>query len=141
MMVREAIEKDSTSIKHMAYLLGYPPNSDKYYRKQLAQLILAPNHKVWVVEVNGQSIAWLHAFIALRLASKDYAEIGALAVLPEYRHQGIGGALIEQSREWAKEQGLDLKVSCNTKRESAHQFYRALGFEKIKSQHIFELKT
>ena len=81
---------------------------------------------------------WVHVFIANRVASSPFLEIGGLAVSSEFRREGIGRELVNYALKWANERNLKTRVRCNSKRMNAHDFYLAMGFTKAKEQYIFE---
>ena len=57
-----------------------------------------------------------------------------LAVHPEWRLNGIGRLLMNQSEAWIKEQGaLKIWVEINPSRLIARGFYRCLGFDDTSS--------
>jgi len=93
-----------------------------------------------LAEDNSQIIGWLHAFLALRVASASFVEIGGISVLSSRRKKGIGRGLIFQAQSWAAESGLALRVRCNSLRGETHRFYGAVGFSRVKEQYVFEIK-
>lgn len=56
--------------------------------------------------------------------------VANLAVHKDYRRRGIGTALMQQARQWARGQGMQaLLVEMTTKNFPALSFFRKLGFE------------
>jgi len=54
-----------------------------------------------------------------------------VAVLPAWQGHGIGRAMMEHARAQCRTAGCyKLSLSSNLKREAAHRFYDALGFER-----------
>ena len=82
-------------------------------------------------------MGWIHLFLARRLASSEFYEIGGLVVSPKVRRQGVGRALVAQAHEFSTANNLTLRVRCNARRIAACQFYRELGFHEDKSQQVF----
>jgi len=103
------------------------------------RLLQADGQHVWVAEIDGAIVGWLHAFVALRVGVTPFIEIGGLVVQEGNRRARVGSRLVQQAAEWAKAEGLALRVRCNSKREPAHRFYQSLGFLLLKQQHVFEL--
>jgi len=67
-----------------------------------------------------------------------YAEVGSLVVDQDQRGQGIGKALMDKAEAWARQCGItEVRLRSNVIRKEAHQFYEALGYERIKSQFTF----
>jgi len=137
-IIRSAIESDATGVNNISKYLGYSELSDIEAKHKLLQLLHSNDNEVFVVEVNGRVIAWLHLFLARRLASEDFFEIGGLVVDPDYRRQGLAGALLRyvENRHNGK-----LRVRCNETRRETHQFYEACGFNNTKAQRIFEIRA
>jgi len=66
-----------------------------------------------------------------RLAA-DEAEILTVAVVPERRQQGLGGALIQAAAEEARGRGaLKLFLEVSTRNPAARGLYQQLGFAQV----------
>lgn len=102
-------------------------------RTQFALLRRYPSYRLFVASVEG-SFAGTYALIILDNLAKRGAKAGVVedvAVLPEYQGRGVGRAMMEHAREECKRAGCyKLTLSSNLKREAAHRFYDALGFER-----------
>jgi ribosomal-protein-alanine N-acetyltransferase len=60
------------------------------------------------------------------------ADILTVAVLPEYRRQGIAKEFMRQIEQWAKERGASaMMLEVEHTNESAIELYKALGYLKI----------
>jgi GNAT superfamily N-acetyltransferase len=61
-----------------------------------------------------------------------YAELEDLYVLPDWRGKGLAGQLIEEAKQWCRQQGFPLlEVVVTAESQEAHDllgFYRARGF-------------
>jgi len=119
--------------------LGYAPVSDEVAQDRLQELLSSSSDRVWVIEDDAQICAWMHAFIAYRVASPSFVEIGGIVVSPERRRQGLGRSLVDRARQWGRERKLKLRVRCNHSRDETHRFYESIGFTKSKSQYVFEV--
>ena len=65
----------------------------------------------------------------LALPSKGECELGSLCVLPEYRHSGIGEALLTDAQERAKELGCTvMKLSIVEENKVLRKWYEDHGF-------------
>jgi ribosomal protein S18 acetylase RimI-like enzyme len=63
--------------------------------------------------------------------NKDYAYISDLVVLPAYRGQGLGRALLQQAEAYAISQGATvLKVDVLVANKGARSLYQAMGFQE-----------
>jgi len=136
--IRAARASDSHSINQLSQLFGYPQDPDELASVRLNQLIDSDSDKVWVFEQHNQVLGWIHLFIAKRLASANFVEIGGLVVSNDFRRQGIGRQLVERANGWAREMQLSLRVRCNAKRDGSCNFYRAINFSELKNQLVFE---
>lgn len=91
-----------------------------------------PRHICFVSAVGGQVIGVIHLRREAQLHhGARVGEILELCVAGAYRSKGVGRALFEIGREWAKDNGcVLLEVTCNLSREGAHAFYAAQGMGK-----------
>jgi len=136
--IRAARASDSHSINQLSLLFGYPQESDDLASVRLNELINSDSDNVWVFEQDNQVLGWIHLFVAKRLASATFVEIGGLVVNSDSRRQGIGRQLVERANSWAREKHLSLRVRCNEKRDGTCNFYRAVNFSELKNQLVFE---
>ena len=74
-------------------------------------------------------------FLTIRKHNSISAEIHVIAILPDHHRQGIGSALLAQTEEWLKSDGVEyLQVKTlgssrpDINYEKTRQFYEALGF-------------
>ncbi|MBJ7539684.1 GNAT family N-acetyltransferase [Marinomonas transparens] len=142
MLIRNAKIQDTQAIARVAEALGYKKTqesqSDGIFHQRLTHLLDSINDQVWVAELDGQVIGWLHAQHAYRAASADFIEILGLSVDSNARQQGGGRALVEKAKHWAETENITLRVRTNETREVAKAFYAALGFSLSKKQAVFE---
>ena len=83
-------------------------------------------------------MGWVHAFAKYSIDAGPRAEIGGLVVDEGHRGAGLGKLLMGEAEEWARSRELEgVYLRSNVLRESAHAFYEAIGFRKIKSQYCF----
>ena len=95
---------------------------------------------VFVYVMGDRLIGWLHIFSIIRLSSKPFAEIAAMVVDQGQRRQGAGSALLQAAQGWAMEKGLEkIRVRANQSREETLLFYKALGFDDVKSQNVMDI--
>lgn len=137
--VRPATLDDADAIHALSALLGYAASPSGQTEQRLQQLLASETDEVWVCETDGQLLGWVHAFVAHRLASAAFVEIGGLVVDDAARRCGVGRALVQRAREYAQQQGMAVRVRCNAKRADSHAFYRDIGFGTLKSQQVFGL--
>lgn len=77
---------------------------DQHFLQQLAESPLRPHVQDWVAEVGGQIVGTARLWQAPWMFHPDRYHL-ELMVLPEFRRQGIGGALFETARQHWQERG------------------------------------
>ncbi|MBL0079018.1 MAG: GNAT family N-acetyltransferase [Bacteroidetes bacterium] len=132
--------KDAEQIQLLSAQLGY-----KITLKQtIAQIIsIQKDENAFAILAiqNEKVCGWLHGFIAIRLESLPFAEIGGLIVDENHRNKGIANGLIQEFVHWSKSKNIDkVRVRCNAIRTETHVFYEKLGFVENKTQRVFDLK-
>ena len=66
-------------------------------------------HRLMYVDEEDSRIC---GYYSLRLNGDGICDLGSLSVLPEYRHRGIGGALLKHAMQMAREQNCgEMKLS------------------------------
>lgn len=133
--IRAAVESDSKEINEVSTFLGYSKLSAEQAHNNLNFLINSVADNVYVAEVNGKIVGWIHVFYAAKLASDSFYEIGGLVVNPEFRGQSIGRSLVQYAFDCLKG---TFRVRSNQKRTQAHDFYKSLGFKVTKTQCVLE---
>lgn len=67
------------------------------------------------------------------------AEIESVVVEDEYRGNGIGALLVQAAEAWARRRGCTtVRLLSNVVRERAHRFYGRLGYDVLKTEHVFQ---
>ncbi|MBT7951943.1 MAG: GNAT family N-acetyltransferase [Gammaproteobacteria bacterium] len=140
MSLRKAKIEDAHAIMLLSDSLDYLPGNDNEFASRLKILTDSDINEVWVFEQENKLVGWVHAFLANRVASTSFVEIGGLVVDPDFRNKGIGKSLIKQAKDWANANNKKLRVRTDSRREIAHSFYLSAGFTKMKNQDVFELK-
>ena len=135
---RRAVAADAEALADLSTQLGYP-TTVAAARRRLARIVGEQGHALLVAEsASADVIGWVHVFVALRLESDSFAELGGLVVAPESRGRGAGRLLVDAAARWSSEQGLrTLRVRSNVVRHEANAFYSHLGFDQTKSQTVF----
>ena len=136
--IRLAKLEDCGAINMLSSSLGYQPLSADEALHNLRALLDSDIDKVWVAVADDHIVAWIHVFIARRIASAPFCEIGGIVVSPDCRRTGLGRQLVEYAKQWAANLRMPLRVRCNTSREDARRFYEAQGLSLLKQQNIFE---
>lgn len=138
MQIRTAEPDDLEALRVLAEQLGYPSTAAEI-RERLALLLADPARHAVVVAEDTEGVAgWMHLFIALRLESAPFVEIGGLVVADRARGRGHGEALVRFAEAWTLARGIaHLRVRSNVVRERAHRFYERQGFTRAKNQVVF----
>ena len=101
--------------------------------EHVARLRRSPDFHLFVAAVNGE-IAGTYSLLIMQKLGKRGTPAGIVedvAVLPAMQGQGVGNAMMEHAREQCRLAGCyKLALSSNLRREAAHRFYEALGFER-----------
>ncbi|MFA9439510.1 GNAT family N-acetyltransferase [Uliginosibacterium sp. sgz301328] len=132
--IRRMRAGDAEAVTRLSTELGYP-DSVTAIGDRIAYANNNPEHAAFVAVRDGEVLGWIHIFIMHLLETPDFAEIGGLVVGRAARRTGVGAALVEAAATWSHGMGVTaLHVRSNVIRETAHAFYRALGFRDLKSQ-------
>lgn len=135
--VRAAEESDAERIAALSGQLGYPVAAEAVL-KRLRAIQQRPDHAVFVAEMGGQVVGWVHVYGVATLESPPHAEIGGLVVDEAQRGRGVGRALMERAESWARSMGLEtVRLRSNVVRAEAHAFYEHIGYAQVKTQKVF----
>ena len=133
--VREAMAAEVERVLGMYEWLFAPPGSvpprwdADHARSAIAQAIEDPEAAVLVAEHRGELLGLCTAYLdmnSVRFGPRCWAE--DLAVSPDYRSQGVGKALLDAAKAWARERGAThLELDSAESRVDAHRFYEREG--------------
>ena len=141
MNIRAATATDAAALAELCTQLGYPAQPGEAAERLAA---LGPANSVNIVlvaEDAGAVLGWIHVCGIRFFQSPPFAEIGGLVVDEASRGRGVGKLLVEAAAGWAAEQGYGkLRVRSNVVREDAHRFYEREGFQRVKTQAVFDRK-
>jgi GNAT superfamily N-acetyltransferase len=129
--VREALPAEVERVLGMYEWLFAPPGSvpprwdADHARSAIAQSIEDPEAAVLVAEHRGELLGLCTAYLdmnSVRFGPRCWVE--DLAVSPDSRSQGIGKALLDAAKGWARERGAThLELDSGDDRLDAHRFY------------------
>lgn len=137
--IRNATVDDGAAIAGLSAQLGYATSPIQSLDR--LQVILDSNdHAVLVACLDdGVVSGWIHVFLAFRVESDPFAEIGGFVVEESLRGSGIGKRLLAAVEEWVRYRRLaKLRVRTQTYRTETHGFYLHLGFTKAKEQLVLD---
>jgi GNAT superfamily N-acetyltransferase len=136
-LIRIAEESDADDIQHLTAELGYRVES-VVLRERLHRILLRPDQRFFIAEIDGQPIGWLHVAIAEFVEAGRFAWIAGLVVKASHRQRGVGRLLMARAEDWAREQGCPVvRLWSRSSRAGAHRFYERLGYTNIKTQYSF----
>ena len=128
-LIREAMLSDAAAIAVLnREEMGYPA-SIADTEKRLKKLLADSGHKIFVAEVNGCAVGYLHLCDYDLLYYDALKNIMGIAVAKDCRKQGIGRALLLAGEEWAKQTGaVGVRLVSGSNRVQAHAFYQKCGY-------------
>jgi len=86
--IRSATVDDSSAIADLSTQLGYPTLPIQS-ANQLGVILDSKEHVILVACLaDGTVVGWVHAFLAFRVESDPFAEIGGFIVTEEFRGRG-----------------------------------------------------
>ena len=129
---------DAPALAALSAQLGYPASPDAVALR-LERILERPDEVVLVaVGPQGAVIGWAHAAEQRFLESEAGCELLGLVVDRARRRAGIGRLLVAAVEEWAAGRGLGrMSVRSNATRSESHPFYERLGYERVKTQHVY----
>ena len=96
---------------------------------------VATNIRSYIVAKEGDEII---GYLALHIHTKDLAEIRSFIVTQEYRHKGIGTALVTQAKKEAKRLGIERILTLTY--ANLKSFFHKEGFVEVDKQEIPQQK-
>jgi len=137
LVIRTAVPADATRLAALSTQLGYPARADEL-EERLARLLGRDDLAVFVAELDGEAIGWLHTAEVEILEYGRRCEILGLVVDAGRRRSGAGRSLVAAAERWGAERGLQqIAVRSNVTRAESHPFYERLGYERWKTQHAY----
>lgn len=134
--VREALTSDAQRIAALCVQLGY-----EVPLVHVERFLAAPraDRALFVAVVpRAGVVGWISVAEAWTLTSVARADIDGLVVEDEYRSNGIGRMLVDAAESWARRRNcVELRLLSNIVRARAHEFYRRLGYDVLKSEYVF----
>jgi GNAT superfamily N-acetyltransferase len=129
--VREAVPGEVERVLGMYEWLFAPPGSvpprwdPERARAAIADAIADEEATVLVVEHRGDLLGLCTAYLdmnSVRFGPRCWVE--DLAVSPAHRSKGVGKALLDAAKDWARQRGAThLELDSADTREDAHRFY------------------
>ncbi len=138
--IRPAVLEDAAGIAALLVVLGYPCSTEEA-TVRLMHLREEPEQQLWIAQEHGEAIAMIAIDIRyyLPLGART-CRITALVVLEEFHGRGIGKRLLREAEMKARQAGATrVELTTALHRESAHQFYKACGYENASLRFVKRL--
>jgi ribosomal protein S18 acetylase RimI-like enzyme len=116
--------------------------AEKVMRRFLADLAGSGHAFLFIAEYEGRTVGFVSGELresSPTFRSKTWASVDDVFVEPDYRNLGVGRALVEGVKAWAKERdadGISLQVAAAN--DSARKFYEELGFREVSVYEVLE---
>ena len=108
-------------------LFPYSPWSTAQFKEEFAGI--PTTRFMSVAETDNQIVGYCGVFLP---APGVEADVLTVAVLPDFRRQGIAREFMRQIEEWAKERGASaLMLEVEKSNSAAIELYRSLGYMQI----------
>ena len=134
MIIREATLKDAFAICNISCADLGSDCSCEFVSTRISNLDKG-REKVFVAEVNGIVVGYVHAEKYQTLYFEPMINILGLAVSAEFRRRGIGRMLLKHAERWSNEECIHkIRLNSGGSRKEAHSFYRAMGYSNEKEQ-------
>lgn len=133
-MIREAKITDYVELQKLSCEdLGY--ECDAELVKTRLENLDSNNECVFVADVNGKVVGYVHIIKFNTLYYKSMANIQGMVVSKEYQRKGYGKELMNAAENWARERNIEMvRLNSGFVRPEAHEFYRAIGYCNEKEQ-------
>jgi ribosomal protein S18 acetylase RimI-like enzyme len=118
------------------------PGAERVMRRFLTDLTSSSHAFLFVAEYGGRTVGFVSGELRESSATfrqKTWASVDDVFVEPNYRNLGVGRALVESVKAWAKERdadGVSLQVAAANER--GRKFYEDLGFREVSVYEVLE---
>ena len=132
-IIREIESKDYLSVAAVwREALGALEITDESFVETCEKMKSDSRYRIFIAEHEGYVIGFVSTVEALAInLPNGYIKVNALAVLPKFRHCGIGKMLMERVEQLAGEHDNSLiGITSGFQRAEAHAFYEHLGYHK-----------
>ncbi len=135
MTIRECRIEDAERIQLInKTALGYDYNIDAT-KSRLKKLLKSDRDRIYVAEIDSLVVGYIHGEAYEVIYAPSYINVMGLAVLEEYRRNGVGKALLQTLEGYAKFCGFGgVRLNSGEQRTQAHKFYESLGYDGNKMQ-------
>ena len=118
------------------------PGAERVMRRFLADLAGSNHSFLFVADYGGRTVGFISGELregSPTFQAKTWASVDDVFVEPDYRNLGVGRALLESVKAWAKERGADgVSLQVAAANERGRKFYEGLGFREISVYEVLE---
>ena len=137
--IREASVEDTDGI----YILNRDEMGYEFpieqTKEKLIKLLSSSSDKIFVAEAENKVIGYVHTNDYDVIYAPHMKNIMGIAVAKDYKHNGIGTALLQAVESWGKQTGASgVRLVSGESRTGAHEFYRHCGYSGEKKQINFK---
>ena len=130
--------------EHAAYdpIYATAADAERVMRRFLADLAGSSHAFLFLAVIGDQTVGFISG--ELREGSpafrpKTWASVDDVFVEPDHRNLGVGRALLESVKSWARERGADgVSLQVAAANERGRKFYEGLGFREISIYEVLE---
>lgn len=146
MEIRKAKLEDLKEICSMGYQLSLDMSAlePEYFavaqqrEAPMREAILEESKDIFLADLDGKIVGFACVWECETKAEENYlvpgkfAYLSDLVLLPESRGRGIGGALLDACKNWARQRGISrMKLDSLCKNEVANHLYEREGFRPV----------
>ena len=136
--IRKATDSDAEALHELYFhhLTDHPspePQNLDLWREKLARFEKDGNYNILAGEVDGRVVSSVTLVIVENLTNnlRPYALIENVVTHADFRGRGYAGALMEQAKQTAKENGCyKVMLLTGSKKDSTLRFYENCGFNR-----------
>lgn len=141
-VIRPMEFSDASDVAELCGELGYPVTPAEIEGRLMNIRQLPPEQpaEILVAWNDGldRVVAWVHVCVPTFLANGQEGAIWGLVVASTHRGHGLGHAMMNAAETWAVTHGCSvMRLTSGSRRPQAHAFYEHLGYETVKTQHVF----
>ena len=118
------------------------PGAERVMRRFLTDLAGSNHSFLFVAEYAGRTVGFISGELregSPTFQAKTWASVDDVFVEPDHRNLGVGRALLESVKEWAKERGADgVSLQVAAANERGRKFYEELGFREVSVYEVLE---
>ena len=132
LICRDIAVKDIPDIFQPCHQLSYAP-CQTGFGDRMADIIDRLGNAVFVAaDTEDAPVGFIHVFIRHAIEIKPCAQIQALIVACAAQRRGAAKLVMRAAEEWGRAEEMQwLSLYCSSRRNAAHGFYTAQGFDAV----------